>query len=79
MYKPNEKASSLIQRSPNANMNRDKSERAPLRTVKRDDSPSPTSYKDVDEKWKKMSTHPTSNFSYSISKEKKKSFIDLEV
>ena len=78
-YKPNEKASSLNKRISNANMNRDRSERDMLKPLKKDDSPSPASYKDVDRNWKRMSTHPTSNFAYSISKEKKKSFIDLEM
>lgn len=47
--------------------------------MKRNESPSPASYADADRTWNKMSIHPTKNFAYSISKEKKKSFIDIEV
>ena len=78
-YKPNDGLSSLKKRISNAHMNRDKSPKSMLVPVKRHDGPSPASYEDADKNWKKQSIHPTTNFNYSISKEKKKSFIDIEI
>ena len=73
-YKPNFDVMSQAKRIPRADLNRDKSPKTlPL---KKDDSPSPTTYKDVDVNWKKMSTYRTSNFNYSIKKEKRSSFLD---
>ena len=60
-------------------MNRDKSPKSPLIPYKRDNSPSPSSYPEADKTWKKMSIHKTTNFNYSISKEPKKSFLDIEI
>ena len=78
-YKPNEKASSLNRKVAGANLNRDRSPKSMLKPTKRDDSPSPASYKDADRTWSKLSQHPTKNFAYSISKEPKKSFLDIEI
>ena len=78
-YKPNERASSLNKRQPNANLNRDKSPKVMLKPTKRDDSPSPAHYKDADRTWSKLSQHVTKNYAYSISKEPKRSFIDIEM
>jgi len=76
-YKPNPDFESKSKRVPRADMNRDKSPKSPLQPYKRDNSPSPTSYKDVDENWKKMGTYRnTSNFRYTIKKEPKKNFLD---
>ena len=76
-YKPNFSAKSQATRSPNANLNRDKSPKEPLIPYKKDNSPSPFTYKDVDTKWKKMSTYRnTSNHVYTIKKETKTSFLD---
>ena len=61
-------------------MNRDKSPKSPLIPVKRTDAPSPTSYKDVDKNWKKMSTYRnTSNHNYTIKKEAKSTFLDQTI
>ena len=76
-YKPNFDASSSVRRIPRADMNRDKSPKS--RPFKKDDSPSPVTYKDVDTNWKKMSTYRTSNFNYSIKKEKRSSFLDESI
>lgn len=73
-YKPNFEVQSKAKRVPRADMNRDKSPKS--RPIKQDNSPSPTTYKDVDVNWKKMSTYRTSNFNYSIKKEKRSSFLD---
>ena len=68
-YNPNLKASSSMRRISQAHMNRDKSPKSPLIKIKRDDSPSPTSYKDVDTNWKKTSTYRnTNNHNYTIMK-----------
>ena len=76
-YKPNFSAKSQATRSPNANLNRDKSPKEPLIPYKKDNSPSPFTYKDVDTKWKKMSTYRnTLNHVYTIKKETKTSFLD---
>ena len=56
-------------------MNRDKSPKATIVPIKRDDSPSPTSYKDVDHTWKKTSLHRTT-MNYTIKKDAKRSFIE---
>jgi len=77
-YKPDLNASSLNKRIPKANLNRDRSPKAPLAPVKKSDL-GPASYKDADRTWGKLSQHVTKNFAYSISKEPKKSFIDFEV
>ena len=51
--------------------------KSPLIPYKKDDSPSPVTYKDVDKNWKKMSTYRnTSNHVYTIKKESKRSFLD---
>jgi len=76
-YSPDYKLSSLKPRIPRADLNRDKSPRNPLVPLKRDDSPSPTSYKDVDKNWKKMSNFATTNFTYTVSKQPKKSYLDI--
>jgi len=75
-YKPNYEVQAKSKRVPRADMNRDKSPKAPCVPLKRNDSPSPTSYKDVDKNWNKMANYPTTNFNYSISKSPKKSFIE---
>ena len=76
-YKPNFDVQSKATRIPKANLNRDKSPKSPLVPYKRDDSPSPVTYKDVDKNWKKMSTYRnTSNHVYTIKKESKRSFLD---
>ena len=54
-YKINFESSSKAARKPAANLNRDKSMKDPLKPWKRDDSPSPVTYKDVDTKWRAMS------------------------
>lgn len=75
-YKPHYEVQSKAKRTTRADMNRDKSIKEVCAPVKRNDSPSPTSYKDVDKNWKQMSNFPTTNFNYSIAKSPKKSFID---
>ena len=75
-YKPNYNALSQATRIPRADMNRDKSPKSPLVILKRNDSPSPTSYKDVDTNWKKMSIFSKEPI-YTTSKTKKTSFIEL--
>ena len=66
-----------MRRIPRADMNRDKSAKDPMIKFKRDNSPSPHTYKDVDTKWKKISTYRnTSNHQYTIKKDKKGSFLD---
>jgi len=44
--------------------------------LKRNDSPSPTTYKDVDTKWKQQSNHPRAQ-NFTISKEARKSYLDI--
>ena len=78
-YKPADGISSRKKRTFNAHLNRDKSPKDCLKPLKRDDSPSPAHYEAADRSWKKMSVHPVKNYAYSISKEPKKSFIDVEV
>lgn len=63
-------------RIPRANLNRDKSPKSPLIPVKRDDSPSPTSYKDVDENWKKQSIFPNAQ-KFTVAKQPKTNFLDI--
>ena len=75
-YKPNFEALAKASRVPRADMNRDKSPKAPLIPMKKNDSPSPVSYKDKDNSWKKMSTYRNSSFNYTISKKPKASFLD---
>lgn len=76
-YKPNNSLTKT--KTFNANMNRDKSPKYCLRTLKKNDSPSPAHYEAADRSWKHMSVHPVKNYAYSISKEPKKSFIDIVV
>lgn len=76
-YKPNFDRLSQAKRVPRADMNRDKSAKNPMVPLKKDNSPSPVTYKDVDKNWKKMSTYRNSCYNYSIRKEPKKSFIDI--
>jgi hypothetical protein len=57
-------------------MNRDKSPKSPMIPYKRNDSPSPTTYKDIDTTWKKMSIFPEES-KYTISKTAKTSFIEV--
>ena len=75
-YKPNYEAQAKSIRVPRADMNRDKSPKDPMIALKKNDSPSPSSYKDKDNNWKKMSNYPVTNFNYSIAKTVKKSFTD---
>ena len=76
-YNANLNASSSVSRITQANMNRDRSAKSTMVKIKRDDSPSPTSYKDVDTKWKMTSTYRnTSSHNYTIKKDKKGSFIE---
>lgn len=75
-YKPNFEAQAKSKRVPRADLNRDKSPKSPCVPLKKDDSPSPHTYKEVDKNWKKLATYPTSNFNYSISKSPKRSFIE---
>lgn len=76
-YQVKDNTMSNNRRIPQAHMNRDKSPKAPLIPYKRTDAPSPTSYKDVDVNWKKMSTYRnTSNHNYTIKKEAKTTFLD---
>jgi len=44
--------------------------------VVRNASPSPASYKDVDENWKKMSSYRDTSYRFSITKAKKTSFFE---
>ncbi len=78
-YKLNYESQAKAVRHPRADLNRDKSPKNPMIALKRDDSPSPHTYKDVDKNWNRMSQYPTTNFNYSIKKEPKKSFLDQTV
>jgi hypothetical protein len=78
-YKVNYESQARAVRVPRADLNRDKSPKNPMIAVKKDDSPSPVTYKDVDKNWNRMSQFPTTNFNYSICKEPKKSFLDQTI
>lgn len=54
-YKINYSMMSQSERSPKANLNRDKSPKGPMIPYKKDNSPSPVSYKEADVNWRKMS------------------------
>ena len=54
-YKPDFDRLAQAKRVPRADMNRDKSPKDPLKKLKKDDSPSPSSYTGVDKDWKRMS------------------------
>ena len=75
-YSPDFKVSSKVARIPRADLNRDKSPKSPLIPIKRDDSPSPASYKDADVNWKKQSNFPSSQ-NFSVSKQPRKSYLDI--
>jgi len=57
LYKPRYEVKSQFERSPQANLNRHKSERPALVPFKKVDGPNPFSYKDVDTNWKLLSHH----------------------
>jgi len=75
-YKLNYESQAKAVRQPRADLNRDKSPKNPMVALKKNDSPSPVTYKDVDKNWSKTSNFPVTNFNYSIQKEPKKSFLD---
>lgn len=65
-------------RSPNANLNRDRSKRkSAFDSCRKDEAtlPGPTSYKGVDDKWGKMSPYKKEPV-YSIPKKKASSYLD---
>lgn len=66
----------IEKQSPRADLNRDRSPKKALVPVVKNYSPSPTSYKDVDENWKKMSSYRNTNYKFSITKAKKTSFFE---
>ena len=64
------------ERSPKANLNRDRSPKRPMIPYKKDNSPSPVSYKDADVNWRKQSHVNNANSKYTIPKVAKKSYLD---
>lgn len=75
-YKPNYSVMSQSERVPKANLNRDKSPKRPLIPLKKDNSPSPVSYKEADVNWRKLSIHSNANSKFTIPKVAKKSYLD---
>jgi len=69
-YEPNILAKSSLERSPNANLNRDKGDRPACLPYKKTDAVSPFHYKDKDTKWKKQSqfVEPTVEFKFTKAK-----------
>ena len=65
-------------RSPNADLNRDKSDRKSVFDVKgAKDAPGPASYKGIDQNWKMMSPYKNTIPNFTIPKKKYQSFIDV--
>ena len=65
-----------MNRSPNANLNRHKSERPSCIALKREESPNPFSYKDKDTNWKKLSTVEDVAVPFIFKKNKSLRYVD---
>ena len=77
-YKPNNNADSKMERSPNANLNRCKSERPACLSFskEREASPSPHTY-EVEKKWKVQSQIQPIAVNFLFKKEKNKTYTEL--
>lgn len=78
-YVPNIEKSSLKHRSPNANLNRCRSERPCGVPFKKIDAPNPYSYPDKDIKWKKLSWIEDHSSPFIFKKDKGGRFLDQVV
>ena len=78
-YIPNYDKSSLKHRSPNANLNRCRSERPTCIPFKKIDAPNPYSYPEKDTKWKKLSWIEDHSSPFVFRKDKGGRFLDQVV
>lgn len=76
-YMPRHEVKSTLQRSPQANLNRCRSERPACLPFKKVDGPNPHSYSSVDKNWKRLSNFVESSQPFIFKKEKTSNYLDI--